>query len=125
MGKGQTPFTSFKGDIAFKDGVGTIQSMNLLAPDGEGHASGQIDLLRYYLNIQAEFRLTQHPNFPTFHMQLVGPIDNPSRKLDTTALQKYMMENVFKGVIDKLGKGTLKAVDKPEQIVKDIFKGIF
>lgn len=149
MGKGHTPFTSFKGDIVFQNGVGTIQAMHLIAPDGEGHASGQIDLPRYYLNIHAEFRLTQHPNLPTFHMQLVGPIDNPSRKLDTASLEKYMLENVFKGIIGKLGKGPMKAGEilgsiiggdkapkqqqpdtnqqksKPEQIVKDIFKGIF
>lgn len=163
MGKGQTPFSSFKGDIIFKDGVGTIQSMNLIAQDGQGQASGQIDLPHYLLNIKAEFRLTEHPKIPPFHMELSGPIDNPSRKLDTGALQKYMMENVFKGVIEKLGKGKLnptdilgsilgdgkapansnedqpakdqpapqqepnkgRTLDKPEQIVKDIFKGIF
>ncbi|MDF3034481.1 MAG: hypothetical protein K0R76_1435 [Alphaproteobacteria bacterium] len=158
MGKGQTPFSSFKGDLLFKDGVGTIQSMNLMAQGGEGQASGQIDLPRYLLDIHAEFRLTEHPRIPPFHMRLSGSIDNPSRKLDTGALQKYMMENVFKGVIDKLGKGQFKPadllgsilggskgddkaaaqegqpqqqpdkgrpLDKPEQIVKDIFKGIF
>jgi uncharacterized protein involved in outer membrane biogenesis len=158
MGKGQTPFSSFKGDLLFKNGVATIQSMNLIAQGGEGQASGQIDLPRYLLDIHAEFRLTEHPRIPPFHMRLSGSIDNPSRKLDTGALQKYMMENVFKGVIDKLGKGQFKPadllgsiigggkeddkasthegqtqqqpdkgrpLDKPEQIVKDIFKGLF
>jgi uncharacterized protein involved in outer membrane biogenesis len=150
MGQGQTRFSSFKGDIIFKRGIGTIQSMNLIAPDGQGHATGQIDLPRYLLNIQADFHLTQHPHLPPFHLKLSGPLDNPSRKLDTNALQKYMMENVFKGVIEKLGKDKLNAGDvlgsllgggkasnrdekpaqpqkenKPEQIVKDIFKGIF
>jgi len=155
MGKGQTPFSSFKGDIVFKDGVGTIQSMNFVATSGQGQATGQIDLPRYLLNIHAEFRLTDHPKIPPFQMQLTGPIDNPSRNLDTGALQKYMVENVFKGVIEKLGKGKLNAGDilgsvlgggkspsqqqpnnapssapapgpkKPEQMVKDIFKGLF
>lgn len=155
MGQGQTRFSSFKGDIAFNKGIGTIQSMNLIASDGQGHATGQIDLPRYLLNIQAEFHLTQHPNLPPFHMKLAGPLDNPSRKLDTDGLQKHMMENVFKGLIEKLGKDKLNAGDvlgsllgggkattkdekptsqqskqaprenKPEQIVKDIFKGIF
>lgn len=152
MGKGQTSFTSFNGDIAFQNGIGTIQSMRMVAPDGQGQASGQIDLPQYTLNIHAEFRLTQHPNLPPFHMQLTGPIDNPSRKLDTVNLQQYMVENVFKGVIGKLGKGKVNAQDvlgsllggsnganapeqqkpeetpksnKPEQIVKDVFKGIF
>jgi AsmA protein len=138
MGQGQTPFSSFKGDIIFKDGVGTIQSMHLVAQGGEGQASGQIDLPHYLLNIQAQFQLTEHPKIPPFHMHLSGAIDNPSRQLDTSALQRYMMENVFKGALEKLGKlkpnnlleSTLggdkgSPLDKPGKIVKDIFKGIF
>jgi AsmA protein len=138
MGQGQTPFSSFKGDIIFKDGVGTIQSMHLVAQDGQGQASGQIDLPHYLLNIQAQFQLTEHPKIPPFHMHLSGAIDNPSRQLDTSALQRYMMENVFKGALEKLGKlkpnnlleSTLgsdkgSSLDKPGKIVKDIFKGIF
>jgi uncharacterized protein involved in outer membrane biogenesis len=145
MGKGQTRFSSFKGDLVFHQGVGTIQSMNLITQDGQGHASGQIDLVHYLLNIQAEFRLTQHPNIPPFHMVLSGPIDNPSRKLDSITLQKYMMENVFKGILGSLSEGKLKAGDivgsilggnkadpqqpstqsKPEQVVKGLLKGLF
>lgn len=151
MNKGQTPFSSFKGDIVFTEGVGKIQSMRLVAQGGQGQASGQIDLPRYTVDIHSEFHLTDLPKFPPFHMHLSGPIDNPSRQLDTSALQKYMMENVFKGVIEKLGKGKFKPadmlgsilggnnenqpppqqqdkgrpLDKPERIVKDIFKGIF
>ncbi|MBM3632112.1 MAG: AsmA family protein [Alphaproteobacteria bacterium] len=111
MGKGQTPFSSFKGDIVFKEGIGTIQNMNLVAQGGHGQAAGQIDLPKYLLNIQAQFRLTDHPKIPPFQMQLSGSIDHPSRKLDTGMLEKYMIENVFKGVIDNLGKGNLKAGD--------------
>lgn len=152
MGKGQTPFSSFKGDILFNDGIGKIQSMNLSAQGGQGQATGQIDLPLYTVNVQADFHLTDHPKIPPFHMSLSGPIDNPSRHLDTSTLKKYMMENIFKGVIEKLGKGKLKPADMlgsllgggspnnnapgpqqqksptpppPEKIVKDIFKGIF
>ena len=148
MGKGQTPFSSFLSEITFNQGVGTIQSMSLEAQGGRGHASGQINLPQYALNIHAEFRLTDHPKIPPFHMKLTGPIDNPSRTLDTANLQQYMIENVFKGLIGNLGKGKLNPRDvlgsilggsnappqqpqkssppsKPEAIVKDIFKGIF
>ena len=153
MGKGQTPFSSFKADIAFTEGVGKIQSMSLIAQGGQGQASGQIDLPRYTVDIHSEFRLTDHPKLPAFHMHLSGPIDNPSRQLDTAALQNHLVENVFKGVVEKLGKGKFKPadmlgsilgggnesnnknteqpapqagpLDKPEKIVKDIFKGIF
>lgn len=152
MGKGKTPFSSFKGDIRFHKGVGTIQSMNLVAKGGEGKATGSINLPNYSLDVRSEFRLTEHPNLPPFRMHLVGPLDNPSRNLETSHLQKYMMENVFKGIIGKIGKDKIPGADilssllggekkgapqggqpqqnksptqKPEQIVKDIFKGLF
>ena len=153
MGKGQTPFSSFKADIVFTEGIGKIQSMNLIAQGGQGQASGQIDLPRYTIDIRSEFHLTDHPKLPAFHMHLSGPIDNPSRQLDTAALQKHLVENVFKGVVENLSKGKFKPaemlgsllggknessnnktghpapqaapLDKPEKIVKDIFKGLF
>lgn len=111
MEKGQTSFSSFKADIAFTEGVGRIQSMNLMAKEGQGQATGSINLPLYTVDIHSEFRLTEHPKIPPFHMHLSGPIDNPSRQLDTSALQKYMLENVFKGVIEKLGKGKFKPAD--------------
>ena len=85
--------------------------MNLIASGGHGQATGEIDLPKFLLNIHAQFRLTDHPKIPPFQMQLSGSIDHPSRKLDTVMLEKYMLENVFKGVIGDLGKGTLKAGD--------------
>jgi AsmA protein len=154
MERGQTPFSSFKADIAFTEGVGRIQSMNLIAQGGQGQASGQIDLPRYTVDIRSEFHLTDHPKLPAFHMRLLGPIDNPTRQLDTDAFQEHLVENVFKGVVENLGKGKFKPadmlgsllggkngkegqpapqqqqdkaapLDKPEKIVKDIFKGLF
>jgi len=149
MGKGQTPFSSFDGNILFKEGIGLIQSMKLIAQGGQGQATGLFNLPSYTLDILSEFHLTDHPKLPPFRMHLSGAIDQPSRQLDTSNLQKYMMENVFQGVIQQLSKGKIKAGDilgsllegdngsspqpnksapapqKPEQIVKDIFKGLF
>jgi len=111
MQNGKTFFSSFKSDVTFKEGIGIIQLMNLIAKGGQGHASGYIDLPRYALDVRTEFRLTEHPNFPAFHMRLTGDLDNPSRELDTSVLQKYMMENVFKNVVKQLGKNMLGVPD--------------
>lgn len=150
MAKGQTTFKSFDGDIVFKNGIGTIQSMQLVADGGAGQATGTINLPVYLLNIATEFRLTDHPELPPFKMYLTGPLDNPQRNLETQALQNYLIQNVFKGVIDQLskGKGKIgdvigsilggqdqgpqpaqpdqgKASQKPEKVVKDLFKKLF
>jgi hypothetical protein len=44
-------------------------------------------------------------------MRLVGDLDNPSRKLDTAALEKHMIENIFKNVIQQVEKGKLNVPD--------------
>ncbi len=149
MAKGQTTFKSFDGDILFKNGVGTIQSMQLIADGGTGQATGSINLPNYLLNIASEFRLTDHPKLPPFKMYLTGPLDNPRRDLETQALQNYLIQNVFKGVVDQLSKGKVKVGDilggiigqdqgtnppppgqdqpsqKPEKVVKDLLKKLF
>ena len=111
MAKGQTPFSSFAGDIAFKQGIGIIQSMKLLAKGGEVTSTGHIDLPHYTLYVTSEIRLTEHPRLPTFRMKLSGALDNPSRQLDTRSLQKYLMDNVFKNMVGQLGKGGFKPAD--------------
>ncbi len=149
MTKGQTTFKSFDGDILFKNGVGTIQSMQLIADGGTGQATGLINLPSYLLNIASEFHLTDHPKLPPFKMYLTGPLDNPQRNLETQALQNYLIQNVFKGVVDQLSKGKVKVGDvlggilgqeqgtnpspsdqeqsaqKPEKVVKDLLKKLF
>jgi uncharacterized protein involved in outer membrane biogenesis len=153
MAKGKTTFKSFDGDILFKNGIGTIQSMQLIANGGAGQAAGTINLPSYLLNIATEFRLTDHPQLPPFKMYLTGPLDNPHRNLETQALQNYLIQNVFKGVVDQLTKGKGKVGDvlgailgqdqgtgtpqtapqpdekqKPkdaEKVVKDLLKNLF
>lgn len=149
MAKGQTTFQRFEGDILFKNGIGTIQFMQLIANGGNGQATGTINLPGYLLNIATEFQLTDHPQLPPFKMYLTGPLDNPQRNLETQALQNYLLQNVFKGVVDQLskGKGNIgdvlgsilgqdqetqpsssapeKAPQKPEKVVKDLLKNLF
>lgn len=149
MAKGQSTFQRFDGDILFKNGMGTIQAMQLIANGGTGQATGTINLPGYLLNVAAEFRLTDHPQLPPFKMYLTGPLDNPNRNLETQALQNYLIQNVFKGVIDQLskGKGKIgdvlggilgqdqgtqptqpdqgKAPQKTEKVVKDLLKNLF
>ncbi|AIL12557.1 hypothetical protein IM40_01945 [Candidatus Paracaedimonas acanthamoebae] len=149
MAKGQTTFQRFDGDILFKNGMGTIQTMQLIANGGNGQATGTINLPGYLLNIATEFRLTDHPQLPPFKMYLTGPLDDPRRNLETQALQNYLIQNVFKGVMDQLskGKGKIgdvlgsilgqdqgtqppqpdqeKAPQKPEKVVKDLLKNLF
>lgn len=149
MTKGQTTFQRFDSDILFKNGIGTIKTMQLIATGGNGQATGTINLPGYLMNIAAEFQLTDHSQLPPFKMYLTGPLDNPHRNLETQALQNYLIQNVFKGVVDQLSKGkgkikdvlgailgqeqgteqpqsdSEKASQKPEKIVKDLFKKLF
>lgn len=149
MAKGKTMFQQFEGDILFKNGIGTLQTMQLIADGGTGQATGTINLPDYLLNVASEFRLTDHPQLPPFKMYLTGPLDTPQRNLETQALQNYLLQNVFKGVVDQLSKGKgnigdvlgsilgqdqgadtpssdpAKKPQKPEKVIKDLLKNLF
>lgn len=111
LSQGKTTFHNFKSDVLFKNGVGTIRHMELIGYGATSKAKGNIDLLKYALNVDVEFRLTDHPYLPPFAMHITGPLDDPKRDLETGALQQYILKNVCSGMLDDVIKGPSKIVN--------------
>lgn len=112
---GKTPFTSFDGALSINEGIARITSMNLIAEGATGQATGKINLPAYTLNVGSTIKLSE-TKFPSFGVRFFGSLDAPQHELDVAELQQYLVQNVFKGVID----GVLKNKSKPINIVKDI-----
>lgn len=140
MEKGQTKFSALDGNFNISQGIARIRKMDLLADGGAGHATGAIDLPNYRMDILGEFRLTDHPDFPPFRMRLRGPLDNPKKELDTSNLQKYMIQNIFTNIIENIIRipgqqqtpegATPQApleniIKEPAQAIEGILKGLF
>jgi uncharacterized protein involved in outer membrane biogenesis len=111
MSKGKTTFHNFKSEVSFKNGIGTIQNMELIGYGATSKAKGNIDLLKYVLNVDVEFRLTEHPYLPSFIMHLTGPPNDPKRDLETGALQQYLLKNTFNGMVEDVISGPSKIIN--------------
>ena len=95
MSGGQTNFSKLGGTFTIEKGVVRTNDIAMQGDASTGKAAGTIDLPAWTIDMKADFTLTQHPDIPSFGMQIVGPLDAPQRKFDTRALEAL---GVQKGV---------------------------
>lgn len=112
---GETNFKNLEGAFLVNKGNAQLTAFKLEAQGATATATGYVDLLNYTMDISATVT-ADAKGFPPFMARIYGPLDNPSHKLDTGALQQYLMKNVLTTVIDTIkdGKG------KPSSILKGI-----
>jgi uncharacterized protein involved in outer membrane biogenesis len=99
---GATPIHSLDGTFNASNGVVKSNDIRAVLDGGEGTAVATIDLPRWQLAINSEFRLTGHPNAPPVGLLLMGPIDNPSREIRDEALKAHITEKIFSTVARKV-----------------------
>ncbi len=112
---GETNFKNLEGAFVVNNGNAQLTSFKLDAQGATATATGYVDLLNYAMDISATVT-ADAKGFPPFMARIYGPLDNPSHKLDTMALQQYLMKNVLTTVIDTLKEGK----GKPSDILKGI-----
>ncbi|MBX9697476.1 MAG: AsmA-like C-terminal region-containing protein, partial [Alphaproteobacteria bacterium] len=154
MQGGETRFDALKVDLTFKDGIGQISSFDLSIPDVLLKASGAIDLPNYRADTNWVLSVPAKADLPSVKMVVFGPLDNVQKKIDMQDMQQYLMKNIIsrltkggnplenllglggdsketstsKSEADSAAKpaNTLeKIIEKPEDAVKDIIKGLF
>ncbi|MCH9020647.1 MAG: hypothetical protein IIA73_09825, partial [Proteobacteria bacterium] len=99
---GATPIHSLEGTFTAERGVLRTNDLRIVLDGAEGRTTGTIDLPRWQLALNSEFRLSGHPNAPPVGLLLMGPIDNPSREIRDQALRAYVMEKLIGAVVRKL-----------------------
>jgi uncharacterized protein involved in outer membrane biogenesis len=110
---GETQFNKIEATASLKGGVATLTHFLLEAVGAKVTATGKINLPKYWMEVEGDVQLDVK-GIPAFQVLLFGPLNNPQNKLKTTALKKYLMENVISGVVQSLSKG------KPQDILKSI-----
>lgn len=113
--EGETAFKSLDGAMLVDHGIAELNNLTLKADKVSATATGKIDLPKYSLDVVSTV-FVDIKNMPSFKVRFYGALDNPMHQLDTQALQKHLIDNVLKNVINNIQKGK-----KPEDIVKDIF----
>ncbi len=132
MGGGQTKFSSLKGTFEIAKGIMTTNDLQLVADAGAGSARGFVDLPRWNMDMNADFRLTEHASAPPFRVRAVGPPDNPRRLFDFQALQAWVLQQGVGSLIQKLvpGANTGNASQQqqpqttPEDVIRGLLKGL-
>ncbi len=99
---GSTRIHTLDGTFTADRGVLRTDDLRAVLDGGEGRATATIDLPRWQLALNSEFRLLGHPNAPPVGVLLMGPIDNPSREIRDQALKAHVMEKVIGAVVRKL-----------------------
>lgn len=113
---GQTKFSALTGTYTVSKGVLRSNDIKLAADAGAGTATAVVDLPPQQMDVNASFRLTDHPNAPPVGVRLVGPLDNPRRILQIEEMQTYVLQRMVE-------RGVLKQLDKNGK-VKDLLNGI-
>jgi uncharacterized protein involved in outer membrane biogenesis len=110
LSQGKTTFSSSKLVLDFKDGVGRVGALEVVADGATLTGTGVIDLLRYVMDLSLTATLTDHPRFPPFQITLKGPLNDPKKSYDVSALQGYLIENIFTTILKSPTKISPKAL---------------
>ena len=129
MGGGSTRFSSLAGTFGIERGVVRTSDLKLAADAGRGDASGYVDLPKWNMDMQADFRLTEHPSAPPFRVRAVGPPDEPRRLFDFQKLQAWLLQQGVGSIIKNFGSRDSSGNQqqqqvKPEDVLKGLLKGL-
>lgn len=111
---GETQFQKLAVDTEITEGIVNITHGTLDAPSSKVAVTGNINLPAY--TFDTDNVITVDIKFmPPFKVRFYGYLNNPQHKLDTKALQQYLVKNLVNSVVNDVKKGI-----KPEDILKDI-----
>jgi len=109
---GETRFTALSGTYTVQQGVLRSNDIALQADAATGAATAVIDLPPRQMDVNAQARLTDHPNAPPVGMRLVGPFDNPRQILDVDEMQRHIVRQVGTRTLKQLdNSGTVEKID--------------
>ncbi|MBT5047484.1 MAG: AsmA family protein [Rhodospirillaceae bacterium] len=114
MDGGKTRFLKLNGTFQIRKGVLRSNNIQLLADAGEGRATGFANLPQWQMDFNSQFRLTEHPNAPSFGMRAVGQIDNPRRIFKFEQLQSYLLQRGIGTLLRKVFPGSRRGTSAPQ-----------
>jgi uncharacterized protein involved in outer membrane biogenesis len=112
MSGGQTNYTSLGGTFSIENGVARSNDLKADLEAGAGAGTAVIDLPRWVLDMDATFRLTEHPKAPAIGLELRGPLDNPRRNIKSRDLENYVASRVGKTLVRKFLGKKVKGLDQ-------------
>lgn len=112
---GSTKFQNLILSTEIKNGVANIVEGKLVSEESEITAKGNIELPKYYCDINGIVALDIKKSLPPFKVRFYGTLNNIQHKLDTQLLEQYFIKNVLSNVIEQAGQGK-----KPAELIKNL-----
>lgn len=98
--KSATPFTYLKADFILNGGKATSRNIEFLSEDVRMDANGEINLLQWTINMNANINITALTTVPPFGMAIEGSLDSPSFNIDADSLAKVLLGGAVNVLLD-------------------------
>ncbi|HSR56464.1 MAG TPA: AsmA-like C-terminal region-containing protein, partial [Alphaproteobacteria bacterium] len=137
MAGGSTRFSRLSGTFDVKDGVLTSKDVAIDAEGGSGKGTLEVDIGRWLMDGQMQFRLEGNSEAPPFGLQMKGPLDNPRRIIKANELQAWLAQKAAGALVKEFmgqpkqsqpqqGTGQTQGTQEQPASPRDQFiKGIF
>ena len=100
---GRTAIRAADGTFAMADGVARSDDLMVVLDGGKAAFTMEADLPRWWIDLAGEALLTAHPGAPAIPISVRGPIDAPTRVVDTSGLQAFLFQRAAETALRKLG----------------------
>lgn len=110
---GSTRFSEMEGTFTIEDGVVHTDDARVVAEAGVAEAEASVDLAKRAIEMDLQFRLSEHPGAPPFRMRLRGPWDDPRRYLDFQDLQTFLLRRKAEKLMEKVMPVTVEPAGEP------------
>jgi uncharacterized protein involved in outer membrane biogenesis len=141
MAGGSTRFSKLGGTFTVKGGVLKSNDVSIIADGGTGNGRLMVDMGRWLMDGDVQFRLSGNAKAPPFGLRMKGPLDAPRRVIKANALQAWLANRAAGALLNHfIGKpaqdggtqdggtqsGTGQSQTQPQPSSKEQFiRGIF
>ncbi len=132
MAGGSTRFSRLGGTFTVKGGVLKSNDVSIIADGGTGNGKLMVDMGRWLMDGDLQFRLSGNAKAPPFGLRMRGPLDEPKRIIKANALQAWLANRAAGALLNQfIGRpaqdsGTQSGTSQPQPSTKEQFiRGIF
>lgn len=100
---GETAVQAADGTFVMTDGIARSDDLKVVLDGGKADFTMTADLPRWWIDLAGTAVLTEHARAPGIPISVRGPIDAPTRTVDTSALQGFLMQRAAETALRKLG----------------------
>ena len=104
---GQTAITAADGSFVMTDGVVHSDDLRVLLDGGQAEFVLDVDVPRWWIDLEGEAGLTGHAGAPTIPIAVHGSLDDPDKVVDTRSLENFLVQRAAETALRQLGEEEL------------------